>query len=385
MNSKERHEVRYQRRKAKREAKAQEIAERTFDDVMSFENLVRAGKGCCNGSRWKTSTIHFETNLLSECQNIWSDLQNGTRKFNGFHSFTTAEHGKLRNIDALPIKDRAIQKCICSNLLTESYSRSFIFDNSASLPNKGMDFALRRLKKHLHDHFRKYGTEGGIYQFDFKNYFGSLPHDQIKERARGRIQDDRLYALFCNFVDEFQLMRTADKSTTHPHGVGLGSEISQIIALDYASPVDHYIKDTLGIHGYGRYMDDGYIISNNLEELQNINRDLHKLASTLGLQLSEKKCIITPFRHHGFRFLKMRISLTDTGKVVTRLSRKSIQSMRRKLHIFRVWLNDGRIGLSDIEQSYQSWRAYAKHCNSYRTLKNMDRLYEQLFHTGYQG
>ena len=67
--------------------------------------------------------------------------------------------------------------------------------------------------------------------------------------------DDRLYTLFCDFVDDFRLMKTADKEAHR--GVGLGSEVSQIIALDYASPIDHYVKDVRGIHGYGRYMDDG--------------------------------------------------------------------------------------------------------------------------------
>lgn len=122
------------------------------------------------------------------------------------------EHGKERNIDALPIPERAIQKCLCNNLLTRAYSRSFIYDNGASLAHKGMDFQLKRLKKHLQDHYRKYGTEGGIYQFDFKGYFASLPHDVIKQRARAKIMDDRLYALFCDFVDDFQRMKTADRT-----------------------------------------------------------------------------------------------------------------------------------------------------------------------------
>ena len=166
---------------------------------------VQGGQGLL---QWKTSTINFETNLLSESLKTYETLQNGTRKFRGFQSFTTIEHGKERNIDALPIQERAIQKCLCSNLLTRAYSRSFIYDNGASLADKGMDFQLKRLKKHLQDHYRKFGTEGGIYQFDFKGYFASLPHDEIKRRARAKIMDDRLYALFCSFVDDFQKMKT---------------------------------------------------------------------------------------------------------------------------------------------------------------------------------
>lgn len=377
MNSQERHEARYQRRKARREQRAREAGGARFEEVMSFKNLCAAGKSCCNGARWKTSTINFETNLLGETQRTYDTLYSGTRVFKGFHSFSTVEHGKLRNIDALPIQERSIQKCLCENFLVPVYSRSFIYDNCASLKGRGMDFQLRRLKKHLLDHYRRYGTEGGIYQFDFKNYFGSLPHEEIKRRARKKIADDRLYALLCDFVDDFRLMKTADKTACR--GVGLGSEVSQIIALDYASPIDHYVKDVRGIHGYGRYMDDGYIISNSLDELADIKRCLYTLAEDMGIAMSDRKNIITPFQHHSFTFLKMRVRLMENGKVVMKLSRKSIKSIRRKMDVFRRWLDEGRMEPEDVFQSYQSWRAHAKRCNSYDTLRALDERFVRMF------
>lgn len=379
MNSKERHEARYQRRRARRERKAQEAGGKSYDEVMSFGNLCRAGKQCCNGSRWKTSTINFEANLLPETEKTLAELKSGKRKFKGFQSFATIEHGKRRDIDALPIAERAAQKCLCKNLLVGAYSRSFVYDNGASLERKGMDFQLKRLKKHLQDHYRKNGTEGGIYQFDFKGYFGSLPHDTIKSRARAKIMDDRLYELFCSYVDDFQKMKTADRAAERKRGVGLGSEISQIIALDFASPIDHYIKDVRSIHGYGRYMDDGYVISPSLEELADIKRCLYALAEELGIAMSDKKNIITPFQHHSFTFLKMRVRLEESGKVTMKLSRKSIKSMRRKLDVFRHWIDTDKLAPEDVIQSYQSWRAHALRCNSYRTLRNMDAKFVQLF------
>lgn len=304
---------------------------------------------------------------------------NGTRKFTGFHSFTTIEHGKERNIDALPIQERTAQKCLCRNLLTEAYSRSFIYDNSASLKGKGMDFALERMRKHLTDHYHLYGTEGGIYQFDIKGYFKNIPHDGIKARNKRIIFNERLHALFCSYVDDFQHLKSADKTAERKRGVGLGSEVSQIIALDYASPIDHYIKDRRGVKGYGRYMDDGYVISPSLDELKEIRQHVHEIAESLGLEMSEKKDIITPFRHHSFTFLKMRIKLEESGKVTMRLSRKSIKAMRRKLAIFRQWVDNGTMDVEDAIQSYQSWRAHAKRCDSYRTLEAMDIKFVQIF------
>ena len=379
MTSIERHELRYQRRKAKRLKNRFAICNKSFDEVFSFSNLMDAGHKACNGSTWKASTINFKYNMVYRVSGIHNTIHNHVRTFNGFHSFTTIEHGKLRNIDALPIGDRTIQKCLCKNMLTEAYSRSFILDNSASLKDRGMDFQLKRLKKHLSDHYRKYGLQGGIYQFDFKSYFDSLSHKNIKERARKIIYDDKIYNLFCSFIDDFQMRKTADKHAIVPHGVGLGSEVSQIIALDYASPIDHYVKDVRSIHGYGRYMDDGYIISNSLKELYDIKDNLYRLAESFGLKMSDKKNIITPFAHHSFTFLKIRIHITGTGKIVMKLSRKSIRAMIRKLKIFRLWLDIGRMDFEDIAQSYQSWRAHAKRCNSYNTLYHMDILFVKLF------
>ena len=59
--------------------------------------------------------------------------------------------------------------------------------------------------------------------------------------------------------------------------------------------------------------------------------------------MSDKKNIITPFRHHSFTFLKMRITLEESGKVTMKLGRNSIKAMRRKLTIFRRWVDEGKL------------------------------------------
>ena len=62
-------------------------------------------------------------------------------------------------------------------------------------------------------------------------------------------------------------------------------------------------------------MDDGYAISPSLEELRDLDRCNHLLAADLGLTLNDKKCTITPFKHHSFTFLKVRFTLQESGKV----------------------------------------------------------------------
>ncbi len=380
MTSVERHEARYQRRKARRLQKKQEAESATFDEVMSYSNLCDAGRKCCNNVRWKTSTQNFEMNLLSNCQKIYEQLQNETWKFKGFKSFTVYERGKLRYIDSIHIEDRCVQKCLCRNYLLPVLYRSSIYDNGACVEGKGIKFAIDRLKKHLHDHYKKYGTKGGIYQFDFTNYFNSIPHDKIKERIRDSIHDDKLYSLFCELVDEFNLrMPVKNNIIQKGYGVGLGSEVSQSIAIMYASPIDHYIKDTMGIKGYARFSDDGYVISDSIEQLKDIQRMVHKLADELGLKINNKKDMIKPFHHQTFHFLKMRFQLRDNGTVLVKSSRQSVKRIRHRLKKFRRWVDNGTFDAEDVFTSYQSWRAYMRMGNNYNILHSMDRYFVRLF------
>ncbi len=53
--------------------------------------------------------------------------------------------------------------------------------------------------------------------------------------------------------------------------------------------------------------------------------------------------------------------------------------MRKKLKIFKEWLDNGKISLSDIELSYKSWRGHIQKSNCYRTLQRMDKYYKSLF------
>ena len=81
----------------------------------------------------------------------------------------------------------------------------------------------------------------------------------------------------------------------------------------------------------------------------------------------------------GFTFLKIKYSLTDTGKVVQRVSRDSVTRMRRKLKKLRIKLDQGEIGFEDVRCAYNSWRGSVAHYDSYTTLKNMDKLFDELF------
>lgn len=374
MNSLERKELRYQRRQSKR-LKNHKASQKSFDEVFNFVNLYKAGKRCCRGTRWKTSTINFETTLLTNIEILLRRL-NTDYKYEGFTFFQTVEHGKMRDIHALSIRDRTVQMCYCNNLMTDLFAMSYTKDNCASLKGRGYMYAINRMTLHLRKHYKKYGLKGGVYQYDFKSYFASLPHDTLKQRISRQVEDVKLANLGKQFVDEFKDLQN---QKNHDKGVGLGSPVSQNYALEYASPIDHYIIEVLHNKRSMRYMDDGNIIHHDISVLQSYQDKINNISNSMGIALSLNKCKIIPFEHHGFDYLKIRFRLLDNGRILKKISRRGIKAIRRKLKLFRQWVNENKFDFEDVATSYQSWRGYAKHFDSYRTLCKIDRMFVNLF------
>lgn len=339
-----------------------------YEDVISFESLTKAADQCCSGVMWKSSTQSFKLNQARWAADLHRQLAAGTYKSRGFTNFTITERGKTRHIQSVHISERCVQKTLCQNALRPLIEPRLIYDNSASLPGKGTAFALQRLKKHLWQHYQKHGRTGGILLMDYSNYFGSIDHRILLRMLRDVIADERVYALTKHFIDCFD----------GDVGLGLGSEVSQICAIFYPNQIDHFIKEQLRIKGYGRYMDDSYIIHQDLDYLRHCQREVERMAAGLGLRLNPRRTQIIRLDGH-FEYLKKRVHLTDTGKVVMRLTRKNITKRRRLLRKHKEMLDAGRINFETIRQSYQSWRGYAVKCDSYRTVRSMDKLFDELF------
>ena len=178
MNSSERHEYRYQRRKEKREKnklrKNQQLG--SLEEIFSYSTLFKAGEKCCRGVRWKRSVNNFELHLISGTALRRHEVINGTWKGHKGSHFMLAERGKIRPIDAPTVQDRQVHKVITENILYPLYRPQMIYDNGASQQGKGLSFSFMRLKTHLHRWYRKYGRDGFIVLIDLRKFFPSAPH-----------------------------------------------------------------------------------------------------------------------------------------------------------------------------------------------------------------
>ena len=369
MTSEERREKRYKRRQAKRKLKLNKINEEygNFEKITNFDILCDYFKECKKTVSWKSSTQKYEKDLFKNVYNTRQALINGTFKSNGFHRFTLNERGKTRKISSVHISERVVQKTVTRECLLPILSRSLIYDNGASLKFKGIDFHHDRLTKHLREFYTKYKQDGYILLIDFSHYFDNILHEPIFEILSKKIYDNRIIELMKQFINPF-----GKKS------LGLGSETSQILAINYPNPIDHYIKEVLRIKGYARYMDDSYLIHHDKEYLKYCLKKIIEKCKELGIILNMKKTQIVKLTHQ-FTFLKVKYNLFKNGKIIKRVSRTTITRMRRKLKKFKKFFDKGLMTLKDIDCSYQSWRGHLKRKNNYNTLRNLEKLYHTLF------
>lgn len=348
------------------EEEKKELKDRTFNDVFTFSNLFGAYLKCRSGVEWKSGVQLYSCNAMANIYKTLIELRNGTYETHGFNEFKVHERGKERDIKSVSFSERIVQRCLCDEYLMPLLSKTFIYDNGACQKGKGTSFSRRRLKRHLTEHFRSCGTEGYILQFDFSKYFDNIDHDVLKGILSRQIRDERLRSLTFMLIDDFG-----------PKGLGLGSQISQASALKYADEIDHYVKEVCGIRAYGRYMDDGYLISDSKEKLEECLRGITEICDRLGIRTNPKKTHLARLSK-GFVFLKKRFLLTESGRVVVKPARTIAKKEVEKLKTFAKWIKEGKMTKESAIRAYCSWRGSLRKEDSRHALNKTDKAFHEL-------
>jgi len=385
-----------------------------FEYVANFEPMYNACYECLTGVMWKASAQNFCFNLDQIAYQLSMELLYGIYRSNGFSNFKINERGKIRDIHSVHITERAVQKSLVQNGLRPIIAPRLISANCATLPGRGTDYALDLLRIHLFNHVKEHGLEGGILTMDYHAYYDSVVHSILLNDLRQIIWDDRIFMLSQYFIDMFTNMEAVSKhgfaynqvaqeivaetqeesvSTCNedeeymlekfgPRGLGLGSEISQITAIFYPNPIDHYIKEQLRIKGYARYMDDSYLISNDLGYLNYCKDVITDMSLKRGLVFNPNKLVITPFKSgkgNSFVYLKKHCHFTNTGKLIMEISDKAITKHRQQLLTQYELFIRGRMTIDEVYQSFMCWRESVKKYNSRNSLFDLTQLFFYLF------
>ena len=98
--------------------------------------------------------------MLERNVELQKRVLSGTYRVSPTINFWLNERGKMRYIKSPVVPDRIIQKSLMEQVLTPKIVPTLIYDNYASLKNRGTSFARKRFEVMLHRYVRKYGTDG---------------------------------------------------------------------------------------------------------------------------------------------------------------------------------------------------------------------------------
>ena len=349
-----------------------------YRQCIKYRPLRKGLRLSCRNTRWKPSTAGYEHNAAINTYTLEKSLdpEKPTYKIDRYQRFMVYEP-KKREIVATRLKDRQFQRSLCDNVLYPALTKSFIADNCACQKDRGVDYALDRLAVHLQRYYREQRAEAGnplpftadgyVLQGDVHHFFNSILHEIGIKAVDKRVRDKEAVARTAEIINSFPGDR----------GIGLGSQVSQLVALAVLDDLDHFVKEKLHIRHYIRYMDDFLLIHESKDYLQYCLDEIRNFLMERGLELNKKTCIYP--LSQGVKFLHWRYLLTDTGKVIRKIDPKKIRKERRKLRKLKAKIDAGNITMEQVRDHYRSASANIERGNTRSIKLQLDAYYTELF------
>lgn len=241
-----------------------------YEETFTMENLYEAYLIARKGKRKKLGTLRFEKNLGIELKTLHQELENGTYRPRPYTQFKVYEP-KERTINAPSFRDLVVQHAIYK-VIYPIFDKTFIATSFACRKGGG----THKASVYTQNELKKYNGELYFVKLDIRKFFYSIDRQILRKLFEKKIKDKRFIDVMCQFA----IMNT-DK------GIPIGNLLSQIYALIYMNPVDHYIKRELKVKSYVRYVDDFVLIGLTLDEAKKAKELCEKfIQDKLNLELS---------------------------------------------------------------------------------------------------
>lgn len=210
-----------------------------YDKAFTREALMLAFHAAARNKRGKRACFTFEKSLSRNMDALYNELQDGSYMPRPYYSFMVYEP-KPRRIFAPAFRDLVVQHAIY-RVISTIFEAGFIDQSFACRigygTHKAADYAQAALQQIPRDSY--------TLKLDIRKFFYRISRDILRTQVERKVKDARFVDLMMCFADHGE-----------PEGIPIGNLLSQLYALIYLNPLDHYIKRELGIKHYCRYVDD---------------------------------------------------------------------------------------------------------------------------------
>lgn len=259
----------------------------TYQDIISFENLLTSWREFLNGKRDREDVEEFSLDFTGNVIRLQHDLANQTYAHQGYKAFKISDP-KPRDIHKASVRDRLVHHAIYK-VLYPYFDQKFIFDSYSCRKMKGTHRAINR--------FREYGRKVSdnntktvwILKCDIRKFFANIDHTILISILKQHIPDKHIIQLLMEVIGSFQTMGRSKV------GLPLGNLTSQLLVNIYMNEFDQYIKRKVKAKYYIRYADDFVFLHNDRSYLSALIPEIAKFLETrLALSLNMNKlCLKT--------------------------------------------------------------------------------------------
>jgi len=241
-----------------------------FEQAFTPEALFQAWIDASHGKHGKRATLEFSRCLSSNLDALHQELHSGNYKPQPYIEFMVYEP-KQRTIYAPAFRDLVVQHAIY-RLTYPIFNAGFIDQSFACRVGKGTHAAADYAQAAL----RSSAPGSYLLQLDIRKFFYSIDRDVLAAQISRKIKDRRFVAVMLQFAEYGQ-----------PKGIPIGNLLSQMYALIFLNPLDHFIKRVLKARSYCRYVDDFVIFGETRQACADFLARIQEfIADKLGLSLS---------------------------------------------------------------------------------------------------
>jgi RNA-directed DNA polymerase len=246
---------------------------KSYEDIISPENLLLAWQEFVNGKRKKKDVQEFSLNLADNIFQLHSDLKNLSYKHGKYHAFNISDP-KPRNIHKASVRDRLLHHAIY-RILYPYFDKKFIHDSYSCRINKGTHKALNKYRTYSRKASKNNSRQAFVLKCDIRKFFASIDQNILQFILEKHIEDKETLWLLRQIIESFH-------STEIGKGLPLGNLTSQLLVNIYMNEFDQFMKHRLKVKYYIRYADDFVILSAyGAADRQNTRIGLEKLLSQI--------------------------------------------------------------------------------------------------------
>lgn len=250
-----------------------------FEYLISLEDVFDAYYDCRKNKRKTFNAIDFEIDFETKLVQLWHDINTGNYVIGKSICFLVTKP-KLREVFAADFRDRIVHHIACRKL-EPLFEKSFIDDSYNCRKGKGTSYGVKRLHQQIKEISEDYTKDCYIGKFDLQGFFMSINRNILWNILNKFISENY------NHQDKPIILKLVHQIVTHKpernciikgnpdnwkkldknkslftcgddYGLPIGNLTSQMFANFYLHELDYKLSNYF--NGYGRYVDDFYII-----------------------------------------------------------------------------------------------------------------------------